>query len=183
MKEAIGWALVHSLWQGLLIAGLFAVLLLAVRSPRIRYLAGCAALLAILLSFAITLIHLLPASSDGLTSLLKPELPPWRPLPDATGSANSVLYLIPRLTPVWFTGVCLFYLHTAFGWVSLHRLRSRGIYNRHSLEKLASELKITRTVLLLESLLADAPVVLGHFRPVILVPLGFLTGLPADPTT
>jgi len=179
MTDAIGWALVHSLWQGLLIAAVVSGLLLAVRSAHIRYIAGCAALLAMLASFALTLIHLLPASNAGLTSLLKPELPPWRPLPEATDN-NSVPYLIPLLTPLWFTGVCLFYLYTAAGWVGLHRLRSRCIRGRHSLQQLASELRITRPVLLLESLLADTPVVLGHFRPVILVPLGFLTGLPAD---
>jgi len=33
---------------------------------------------------------------------------------------------------------------------------------------------------LLESLLVDAPVVLGHFRPVILVPVAFLPSLPPD---
>jgi GWxTD domain-containing protein len=34
--------------------------------------------------------------------------------------------------------------------------------------------------MLLESLLADTPVVLGHFRPVVLVPLGFLAGLSPE---
>src|SRR6185437_16037297 len=45
---------------------------------------------------------------------------------------------------------------------------------------LAAELKISRPVMVLESLLADTPVVLGHLRPVVLVPLGFLAGLPPD---
>jgi len=180
MTEAIGWALVHSLWQDLLIASVFAILLLAVQSPRVRYVAGCAALLAMLAAFALTLIHFLPASTTGLASLLKPALPPWRPLPEETHSASAIPYLIPLLTPVWFAGVCLFYLHCAAGWVGLRRFRSRAICSRTSLDKLASELRITRPVLLLESLLADTPVVLGHFRPVILVPLGFLAGLPPD---
>ena len=35
-------------------------------------------------------------------------------------------------------------------------------------------------VLLLESALANVPVVFGHFRPVILVPAGLLAGLPPE---
>ena len=65
------------------------------------------------------------------------------------------------------------------------RLRSRGTCKapelwQLSMGRLAAELKISRPVVLLESLLADTPVVLGHLRPVVLVPLGFLAGLPPD---
>lgn len=40
-------------------------------------------------------------------------------------------------------------------------------------------MRITRPVRLLESCLADVPVVIGHLRPVILAPIGLLSGLPA----
>jgi GWxTD domain-containing protein len=39
---------------------------------------------------------------------------------------------------------------------------------------------MSRVVLLLESCLADVPMVLGQLRPVILMPLGLLAGLPTD---
>ena len=45
----LGWMLLHSLWQGVAVAGVFGLLLLMI--PRVkanaRYLAGCASLLAI----------------------------------------------------------------------------------------------------------------------------------------
>ena len=37
---------------------------------------------------------------------------------------------------------------------------------------------LTRPVMLLESCLAKVPVVIGHLRPVILLPIGLLAGLP-----
>jgi hypothetical protein len=33
--EAIGWALIHSLWQGLIVAAVLGIVLLATQSPRV----------------------------------------------------------------------------------------------------------------------------------------------------
>jgi hypothetical protein len=41
-------------------------------------------------------------------------------------------------------------------------------------------MKVLKPVLLLESCLAQVPLVVGHMRPAILVPLGFLAGLPSE---
>ena len=48
VTNALGWALLHSLWQGALVAGALAVVNLFLRSARSRYLAGCAALMLML---------------------------------------------------------------------------------------------------------------------------------------
>jgi GWxTD domain-containing protein len=186
VSEALGWTLFHSLWQGAAVAAAFAMLLALVRSPRIRYAAGCAALLAMLASFVITLIYFLPDTDNGARILVTPVLPPWRELTD--GAVNSGLLrdfsaVIPWLAPFWLLGVCVFYLRYAAGWFSLIKLRRRGTCDapaewQRRLAELARELGISRPVTLVESLLTEAPVVLGHFRPSILVPLSFLSGLP-----
>ena len=64
------------------------------------------------------------------------------------------------------------------------RLRLRGVcaapeFWQERLRVLAGRLRISRPVGLLESCLAGVPVVIGHLRPVILMPVGLLTGLPA----
>ena len=41
------------------------------------------------------------------------------------------------------------------------------------------QMRLSRPVLLLESCFTDTPVLIGYLRPVILMPLGCLTGLPA----
>ena len=43
---AIGWTLLHSLWEGARIAALLAAVLLATRSARLRYAAACVAMIA-----------------------------------------------------------------------------------------------------------------------------------------
>ena len=48
------------------------------------------------------------------------------------------------------------------------------------LDRLAARLRLSRPVTLLESCLAEVPVVIGYLRPVILMPVGLLAGLPAE---
>ncbi len=188
VSKALGWTLFHSLWEGMLIAAALATLLVFVRSPRIRYAAGCVALLAMLASFVVTFNHFLPETDSGPRTLIKATLPAWGALVDLNNDNTrfpDFTALIPWLAPLWLIGVCLFYLRYAAGWLSLYKLRQRGICAAPDawqgfVTRVALELKVSRPVELLESLLADTPVVLGHFRPVILVPLGFLAGLPPD---
>ena len=188
ISQALGWALIHSLWEGGIIAAAFAALLVLVRSSRIRYVAGCMALLAMLASFAVTLVHFLPARGNGAGTLMKIALAPWTQRPDVSGSNGRFAgfgTLIPWLAPMWIVGVCVFYLRCAAGWLSLYRMRRRKVCDaadtwQHTVARLAAEMKVSRPVELLESLLADTPVVLGHFRPVVLLPLGFLAGVPPE---
>lgn len=186
--SAMGWTLLHSLWQGSVIASLLAGILGATRSPRIRYVAACGALAAMLLCFLITLVHFWPAVGEGGQIRIGINLPLWREaavLHPNDGVFLNFAALVPWLAPLWLAGVCFFYLRCAAGWLSLGRLRARGTFAppalwQRTLANLAREMKISRPVTLLESVLTDMPVVLGHVRPVILVPVGFLTGLPPE---
>jgi len=187
LAAMLGWTLLHSLWQGALIVAVLALLLAASRSPRVRYAAACAALLAMLASFGVTLACVAPEVVRTQRALRLPNA--FYPLPDgrAGGPAladSSLAAIVPWLAPCWMTGVWLFYLVQAAGWLSLGRLRRRGVcsvseYWRDRLASLGAQLRIARPVMLLESYLTDVPVVLGHLRPVILVPAGLLAGMPA----
>lgn len=65
LARAIGWTILHSLWQGGVVAGLLAMTLFTVRSPRARYAAACGALGLLLCGFAITLAHFLPVAAQS----------------------------------------------------------------------------------------------------------------------
>src|SRR5205807_2321537 len=69
-------------------------------------------------------------------------------------------------------------------WMMARRLRRRGVCRapdlwQQRLDQLGARLRLSRPVALLESCLADVPVVIGYLRPVILMPVGLLAGLPA----
>jgi GWxTD domain-containing protein len=188
---ALGWTLFHSLWEGAIVAAALGALLAALRSPRVRYAAACLALLVMLTAFAATLAHLLPEAGGGAGTFAKLPLSPWVGSAHASAGDGKVALdavvseLVPWLAPLWLAGVCLFYLRYAAAWLWLYRLRRRGVCSapaswQNAAARLAAELKLSRPVVLLESLFTDTPVILGHARPVIFVPLGFLAGLPPE---
>jgi GWxTD domain-containing protein len=97
----------------------------------------------------------------------------WRP--DLAAAA-------PWLALLWMAGVLLMFTRHSVGCISVQRFRRRGVCCapnawQREVERLTACLRISRRVRLLESCLAEAPTVIGHFRPLILMPLGMLAGL------
>jgi len=188
LAGAIGWTLLHSLWEGAIIAAALASVLMAFRSPRARYAAACAAMLVLLAVFVLTLVRVMPDSIHSLRTLRTPAFPAWnaRTGMDTSGPSHpGFAAIVPWLAPFWIAGVWIFYMGQFAGWMSVCRLRRRGVCCaperwQKELARLSVQLRISRPIRLLESCLADVPMVLGHFRPFILMPVGLLAGLPAE---
>ncbi|MGC2662136.1 MAG: GWxTD domain-containing protein [Bryobacteraceae bacterium] len=188
LASALGWTVLHSLWQGAIVSSLLGIFLLAVRSPRARYAAACLAMLAILAGFAITLIYLMPAGGGALwtphpvdRSLGSPTLGPA--IPDAWD--RGLTTVVPWLAPFWILGVFLFYARHVLGLISISRLRNRGVCAppaqwQRQITRIAERLQLSRPILLLESCFAETPMVIGHLRPLILMPIGVLSGMPKE---
>lgn len=181
---AIGWTLLHSLWEGAVISGALAAVVAAVRSPRVRYAAACAAMLMILVGFGITFLYLMP---EGAHAASRPHsgVQIWNPGGNPLSRSGIPTAIVPWVAPLWIAGVSLIYLRRAAEWLVVRKLRTRGVCSpparwQNEVARLSRRLRISRPILLLESSLADVPVVLGHFRPLILMPVGLLTGLPPE---
>jgi GWxTD domain-containing protein len=187
LAGAVGWTLLHSLWEGAILAVALAAILMATRSPRVRYAAACAAMLVMLGGFGVTFVRMVPEGTQNTRAARKPAFPAWNVAtsPDGADASNTVLTtVVPWLAPFWIAGVWIFYLRHVAGWISVSRMRRRGVCGvsehwRTELTNLSARLHLTRPIVLLESCLAEAPMVLGHFRPYILMPVGLLAGLPA----
>src|ERR1039457_6551913 len=187
---ALGWTLAHSLWQGALAALVLAATLGVLRSSRARYAAGCLAMLALLIGFCLTFQHVLAeqgiqgGSAQGIA---------LRPAPPGLGDGSIVVRAparfravdyLPWLAPFWLAGVLFFQLRGVASWMGARRLRRRGVcaaaeFWQGRIDRLAARVRVSRPVSLLESCLAEVPVVIGYVRPVILMPVGLLAGLPA----
>ena len=190
LAGAIGWTLLHSVWEGAFISVILAAVLLATRSARIRYVAACVAMIAVVVGFAITLYRLMPQSIQTFPGFRAAV--PFIPVANAPSQANigpswlSILTAVaPWLAPFWVIGVLLLSLQRVMSFFGVHKLRTRGICfaseEWHAeLARLAAQLKISRPVHLLESCFAEIPMVLGHLRPVILMPVGLLANLPSE---
>jgi len=133
LLEALGWALVHFLWQGAALAALAASLMAALQRPAARYLIGVFTLGVMLLAPVATfLVYSQPRPNSA--EILKTPAPftaAW-PLQEpkaqsapSQASRTSSLNAFPWLVEVWLFGVALFSLRSAAGFVLLERQRRR----------------------------------------------------------
>ncbi len=90
---------------------------------------------------------------------------------------------VPWLVFAWLAGVVLLAARAAGGWLLVRRLRRSAEPVAARFEELAAgvaeRLNVKRAVRLCRSALVEAPAVVGHLRPLILVPASAFTGLTA----
>jgi beta-lactamase regulating signal transducer with metallopeptidase domain len=200
MTQALGWALVDSLWQdALAAAGLAALLaLVPVRAARTRYALATLTLmlmLALPLATAARLSGTSPLTSDVVTAT-SPVAPgptpgagpraasavPTPAAPVAARIRSALEPALPWVVLVWFGGVVALSLRLMSGWLVTRQLGRVGTSSvpdacREAVARLAARLRISRPVRVLESAVVQVPAVIGWLRPVILLPASALTGL------
>ncbi|MFD2514134.1 M56 family metallopeptidase [Pontibacter locisalis] len=196
--QAIGWTLLHSLWQGALLALLlgFIMLLLHRHTARIRYIiAGSTLLVQVLLS-AITFDHyILRASEEPFSGSGAIAISSTAPFEETTLAADTYFWTaplfsaklyfeqhLPLLVTLWLMGLVLMTLRFLGGLAYMQRLRhykttplSEKWQQRLSL--LRQELGMSKAVRLVESGMVKVPMAIGYAKPVILMPLGAVAGL------
>lgn len=91
----------------------------------------------------------------------------------------------PVLVLMWCAGVALFALRPAVSWLTIRRLRRVGTSAvPESVQSLfnnsVQRLKLRQSVNVLQSTLVQVPMVVGYLRPVVLLPVSLVTGLPAN---
>ena len=231
LTRALGWTLLHSLWQGALVAAVLAGALLLLRRQRaeVRYAASAGALGVVVALAGITFglyVNSSPAQgvwlSPGTTenqqavSLKQVETPAagvsmasketeravtaagtvrFRQVSD-TGAipvisatpdwlATGLRYFddnLPLLVVAWLLGLLAMSLRMLGGLLYVQRLRRYRVRPlpavwQERLAALAARSGVKRPVALLESALVRVPLVVGHLRPMILLPLGTVAGL------
>lgn len=182
--DAVGLALLHSLWQGILIA--LAYLLVSVvllrRMPAWRVRVGEFALIASLAWPALTLAWTLGAGATVLPAARDAVLTVHALLVEQGSTVESSL--MQWLAQLWFAGVLLLGLRAAWHWRQLQRVINTAVpvaepWQRR-IEELCGALAIRRPVRWLESGLVETPMMLGWVKPVVLFPAGLCLRLPQD---
>ena len=191
---ALGWTVLHSCGQAMAIGLGLALISLGIqrRSPRIRYLAGNLALVLVLVVSIITFIDLYRPVGSAATAATYFVVAGGAEAPAAVEVPFLEQYLaqlrtyfnrhLPLIVSLWMLGAGVFALRLLGGLAYLQRLRNRGAFPvagqwRRRLDALAHLLDIRVPVRLLESTQVQAPMVIGHLKPVILLPVGAVNGL------
>ena len=207
VTEALGAALLHSLWQGALVAaGLYIALRIVNKGDSgTRYALCCAAL---------ALLFLLPVSTGiqvYLTNQSSPTLPVQAHYPvqqidppltatlsesepvtvpigveDAFTEAKGAPFVWRSFfVSLWFMGVLVLSLQWMSSLLSVHRLKRSGLAIESnpiqaSFDALLARMGITQKVRLLTSACVDQPMVIGWLKPVVLLPMSIVTNLPPE---
>jgi GWxTD domain-containing protein len=192
--HAIGWSLLHFLWEGAIIALLLASALglLSNRSAQLRYMAACCALVLMAVSPLVT-FGLLAVDSGAADPAFPRAIAESNQLLIATGLsaptmpwvnrlAESLDRSLPWVLAAWFTGAILLLCRLNIGLIVARRMKSiathpPSIELQTAFHDLSSRLGIPRTVSLMNSALVQVPTVIGWLRPAVLLPVGCLTGL------
>jgi beta-lactamase regulating signal transducer with metallopeptidase domain len=204
--HVVGWALVHFVWQGALIALAFAGVNRAARrsAPSIRYWAACAALALMMAAPLATGAWIAGAARAIPAEAAKLSGEGWRTMPLAEAEARpadaaeeaatlaparlarrtsiAIEPLVPGLAVGWAVGVLLLSLRLLGGWLWVRRLARRGLLPVPAewsavLARLRAQLRIRRPVGLWISPHVGGPALIGWLRPVILLPLSASSGL------
>lgn len=196
--QAFSWMLIHSLWQGLLLAVATALVLMFTRkaSAAVRYNLVFVQFLLFVAACTCTFIWVWNReSTQGLPQVFAGKL-----AANATqafnidaGSIREFGYACmryftvnaPFVVMVWFILFLFRSVKFMGGLLFIQQARRRKVslpnaYWQQRMAVLCQKLQLKRAVQLLESGYVKVPFVIGHLKPAILMPIGLLAGLPPE---
>jgi beta-lactamase regulating signal transducer with metallopeptidase domain len=194
--DALGWTLLHFLWQGALAALALAALQTSCRraTPQARYLLAALTLLAMLAAPMITYWTLrshapsapreaAAGSRTAVPFVVEAGAP--GPREEAAALRERVEPILPALVGLWGSGVLLLSLRSLGGWALARRLTRAGLAAvpaevETQLARLVQALRVSAPVRLFESARVEVPTVVGWLRPVVLLPASTLAGLSME---
>lgn len=190
VAQALGWTLIHALWQGFAIVLTVAILLHFTRRSRavLRYQIGLGGLLTQVLASVGTFgWQYEPRSVLASTAS---AVPSGGPVPMALMTSANESWLVTtqaflnahlaEVVWVWLIGVMVFGVRLVGGWVYVQRLRSTATLPVPALlldatTRIAQKMNLS--VRLQLTARVTGPLVVGVVKPVVLWPVGLLAGL------
>lgn len=188
MIQVICWVLIHSLWQGAVLAVAAGCILAGTRrlaaAVRYRLLGGL--LFLFLAACGLTFLYELYLAGEiggtgesGNTAVA-----------DALAAGSGMLRRYCEtnagwIVCAWFVVAAVKAVRMAGGWGYVHAISRHGHTEAPEqwvqlVARWAGQLEIRRRIRLLESRLVQAPMVVGHLKPIIFIPLGLINQLPPD---
>ena len=181
---ALGWAVAHFLWQGILI-GLVSggiLCLLKRSSAQSRYLTGCLALVACFIAFLVTFQLELHNPCKFEAETVQISNVPSKELPDRIPEGGTTFKWSGWIGWGWLSGVGFMTIRLLRNAYQVHGLKYRQVSSpapdwQKTFEELLSEFGLPRKIQLLQSRFVSTPMVVGCLSPIVLVPVSAFTSL------
>ncbi len=200
ISKSIALTIIHSLWQGAAIASLTAILIffLAKKSAKLKYNVYCIALLVFFVSTLFTFLNVhqqvsITSKVESVVAINSPNTTINPLVLTAVTSTptffdtlkNYVLQHLSFIAILWLIGLGISFIYLIRGVHQVSTLkRSMNFlsnnYWQNRLNSIASSIGIRKSIQLVESKLTLSPIVIGHLKPIILFPIGFINNLSVE---
>lgn len=201
ISQVFTWTIIHTLWIGMLLWLIFNLGKgLINNSAFLKYNWALAMQFLLLMAFVAAFVfesnyHFSNEKSNSLSTTistqngikLKSDNASQIDLSALTGTSfNSYINkLAPLISIFWTFGALLMVLRFSANLFYIQNLRNTGIINveKEWLEKfqmLVQKIKLKRKIAFFKSEMIDSPMTIGHFKPIILIPIGMLSQLSSQ---
>lgn len=186
--DALGWTLVHFLWQGAIVGVVFALLRASIpkRQCSARYVNGLVALLALAVLPVATFLTLrarhvpLPAETNPSLEVALAHVHTVGATVATT--ATAIEAVLPWIVLAWLIGVALVALRSWRQWRALVQVARKwatpDVHLQALVASLAQRFGFARHIRVLVSDRIDTPTLIGWIKPLILLPTAVALGLP-----
>ncbi len=201
LVQGLGWGLLQSLWQCLLIYGCLRIILAftGIQHARLRYLLSLLSVTAMFAWFIDTCVEqllryraatvLISQGGMEVTNIrTAPAVVPAIALEQGSMLARvltEVQAYLPIAVALYLLGLAIMIARFGMGIMQLRRLRKRGAAMPMNdwqdwVQEKKEQLMISRPVQLFYSLYAQVPVTIGTLKPIILMPVAMAANLSAE---
>ena len=193
--NAIGWTLIHSIWQ----IGIYGIIIwiifrfISKDNARVKYSVAGLGLLFIFLTSVITFLHYIskiPNSAVEGTSIT-PELllllMKSSPIESNFWDLNNLQVdkYFPVLVNLWIIGVFVLSLQMTISYLRTLKLKNHLAYplnfpTQKIALKLVAKFDLKQNITFKESGYLQIPSLIGYFKPIVLLPVSMLSGIPEN---
>jgi len=194
--HALGATLFHSLWLGVILSLLAGLVMFATRkaSATIRYNLLTLCLGLFVMAISIIFFNELQKPVDSNLNQVVINLPSGDVKQAAIANVQNDMYAgltkilvlwnayAYQIVLIWFLIICGKSIHLMVGLNGVYHLRRHKTYAAgkkwdEKLTELSAKMGLNQPIKMMQSGIAQAPLVVGHLKPLILIPLGLLNGL------
>lgn len=197
LLKAISWTLVHTIWQGFILAFLAGIVILTTKKATsvVRYNLLSGLFLAFIAVVGLTFNYEYGNENEESVKSLNFSIEHLKSvwtIENGTVKNNFSTLIIDFLNAnantivlIWFIIFCIKCFNITSNLSHIYKIRNYrnqpvSYYWKERLEALCQTINLNKHIILLESQLVKVPSVTGFFKPIILLPMGLLSQLPQD---
>lgn len=195
LLKAISWTLVHTIWQGFILAFLAGIVILTTKKATsvLRYnLLSCLFLIFTVVVGLTFNYEYGNENEESVTSFNFEHLKSVWTIENESASNNFSTLVIDFLNAnanvivlIWFIIFCIKCFNITSNLSHIYKIRNYrnqpvSDYWKEKVATLSRNINLHKPIVLLESQLVKVPSVTGFFKPIILLPIGLLSQLPQD---